>query len=103
MSEERRLELHQILCDLLGSSNVYFQPPETVRMNYPAIVYSLNSIENRHANNRVYSSIPSYTLILITEDPDDPLIHRLARLTFCSFDRFYTADNLNHYAYTLYY
>jgi len=35
--ENRRIQLHEILCDVLGTRNVYFQPPESVDMNYPAI------------------------------------------------------------------
>ena len=31
---DRRLKLHEELCDILGSRNVYFQPPETVKMKY---------------------------------------------------------------------
>ena len=49
-----RIGLHEILCETLGSKNVYFQPPESVKMNYPAIVYSRSDIENDHANNQVY-------------------------------------------------
>ena len=35
-----RLDLQALLEDLLGSRNVYYQPPESVKMNYPAIVYA---------------------------------------------------------------
>ena len=51
-----RLELQTLLEEILGSRNVYFQPPESVKMNYPAIVYSLDDIENSFANDGVYSS-----------------------------------------------
>lgn len=102
MLENRRLELHETLCEILGSRNVYFQPPESVRMKYPAIVYSLNSIRNSRANNGVYQSNPSFSMTLITDDPDSPLIQQLSMLPYCSFDRYYAADNLNHYAYTIY-
>ena len=44
-----RLELHEIFCDILGSRNAYFQPPASVKMNYPAIKYSLSNIENNNA------------------------------------------------------
>ena len=52
----RRLELHELLCGLLGSRHVYFQPPESVKMRYPAIVYNLDYIENKHADDGVYLS-----------------------------------------------
>ena len=44
-----RLDLQALLEDLLGSRNVYYQPPESVKMNYPAIVYALEDIENTFA------------------------------------------------------
>ena len=50
-----RLELHEALCKVLGSRNVYFQPPEDIKMNYPAIEYSRASIDNTFANNDVYN------------------------------------------------
>ena len=34
-----RLELHALLVELLGSTNVYYEPPETLKMSYPAIRY----------------------------------------------------------------
>lgn len=97
-----RLELHSKLVDILGSSNVYFQPPSSVKMSYPAIVYSLGNIRNRRANNDVYSTNKSYELTLVTSNPDNEIVDKLNRLPMCSFDRFYTSDNLNHYVFTLY-
>lgn len=35
-----RLDLQTFLEELLESKNVYFQPPESVKMKYPAIVYA---------------------------------------------------------------
>ena len=58
MATNRRLLLHEIFCEILGTRNAYFQPPESVKMNYPAIVYGLDSIENTYANDGVYLSIP---------------------------------------------
>ena len=37
---DRRLQLHEELCSVLGSRNVYFQPPETIKLTYPCIIYS---------------------------------------------------------------
>ena len=36
---DRRNDLQKLLVEVLGSKNVYFQPPESVKMKYPAIVY----------------------------------------------------------------
>ena len=97
-----RLELHAMLVEILGSKNVYFQPPSTIKMSYPAIVYSLGNIENRRADNSVYNTNKYYELTLVTSNPDDETVNKLNGLSMCSFDRFYTSDNLNHYVFTIY-
>ena len=99
---ERRLELHEILCKILGSRNVYFQPPASIQMKYPAIVYSRTVIDNVHANNNVYLQFPGYEVIVIDRNPDSEIVHKVSQLPNCRFDRHYTADNLNHDAFTLY-
>lgn len=103
MSKTRRLQLDAILRVALGSSNVYFQPPTSVKMSYPAIVYSLANINNDFANDGVYLSLTRYSVTLIVKDPDSELIGTIAALPNCQFDRCYTSDNLNHYVFTIYY
>ena len=98
-----RLTLHEELCDLLGSRNCYFQPPASVQMKYPAIVYSLNNVDEWHANDNMYKPLPAYSVILIDKNPDTEFLEPLLRLQYCRFNRFYTADNLNHWVFTLYY
>lgn len=98
-----RLKLHEILCEVLGSRQVYFQPPESVKMQYPAIVYSRNRIDNDHANDGVYIQSPSYIVTVIDKNPDSELVEKVSRLPMCRFDRHYTADNLNHDIFTIYY
>lgn len=98
-----RLELHEKLCEILGSRNVYFQPPETIRMQYPAIVYSRDDIENDHANNGVYTQSTAYQIIVIDPDPDSEVVGKISKLPKCTFDRHYAADNLNHDSFTLYF
>lgn len=98
-----RLELHELLCDILGSTNAYFQPPESVKMKYPAIKYSLNDVENNHANDGIYIQSVGYQLVVIDKDPDSEIAKKVSKLSKCSFDRSYTVDNLNHYVFTIYY
>lgn len=98
-----RLQLQTELEELLGSRNVYYQPPASVRMKYPAIVYSRSRIENQHANNNVYMQKYFYELIVIDEDPDSEIVEKVSKLPACRFDRHYESDNLNHDAFTLYY
>ena len=98
-----RLELHETLCAVLGSRNVYFQPPANVRMVYPAIVYSRNDIRNTFADNSTYIQSYSYEVIVIDKNPDSGIVDRIASLPMCRFNRHYTSDNLNHDVFTLYY
>ena len=98
-----RLKLQTILEGILGSSNVYFQPPATVRMNYPAIVYSRSDIENRFADNSSYNQEKAYTVTVIDKDPDSEIVDRIAKLPKCMYDRNYKSENLNHDVFTLFY
>ena len=41
-----RLELQNKLEELLGFRHVYYQPPESVKMEYPAIRYSKSMIRS---------------------------------------------------------
>lgn len=98
-----RLELHEKLKELLGTKSVYYQPPASLKMAYPAIVYSVNNIEQTKANDEVYSRSREYSITVIDKKPDNPVIDKLLDLPYCSFDRHYTSDNLNHDVLTLYY
>lgn len=89
--------------ELLGSKNVYYQPPASVQMKYPAIVYSRKDIENTFADNLVYNQSHSYEVIVIDQDPDSMFVEKISKLPTCRFDKHYTADNLNHDVFTLYY
>ena len=98
-----RTDLQSKLEELLGTRNVYYQPPPTVNMQYPAIVYSRKRIESIFANNKKYSKMNSYEIIVIDKRPDNPVIDALLELPYSSYDRHYNGDNLNHDVITLYF
>lgn len=100
---DKRIRLQQIFEHILGSRNVYYQPPASVCMEYPAIVYSRDDIENFHANNRVYTQATAYSVTVIDRNPDSIYVKKVSKLPLCSFDRHYVADNLNHDVFTLYF
>ena len=99
----RRVELDRIIRNTLGTGNVYYQPPESTKLQYPCIVYSLQGVSDRYANDERYSRSRRYSLIYITKNPDDLKLDDIDDLKYCSLDRCYVADNLYHYAYTIYY
>lgn len=98
-----RLQLQGNLEELLGNRNVYYDPPENLKMTYPAIRYVLSKIESKFANNAAYSLFDCYELTVIASDPDNPVIKKLLRLPMCKHGRHYKADGLNHDTFTLYY
>lgn len=99
-----RIELQAIFEEILGSRNVYFQPPETVKMKYDAIRYELAAKDIKRANNRLYLFTNCYDGVVITKDPDTTIPDAiLSHFEMCSFGRPYIADNLNHYPFTLYF
>ena len=99
----RQLELQQILVNILGSNNVYFQPPPTLKIKYPCIVYERSSIETIYADDKPYLNHTRYTVTLIGNDPDSEFVKKILELPMCSYDRFFTSDNLNHDVFSLYY
>ena len=98
-----RIELHSLLQELLSSNNVYYQPPESIKMQYDAILYSKKTITSQYANDRKYMMRDCYELIVISRLPDNPVIKKLLELPYCSYDRHYIANNLNHDVLTIYY
>ena len=98
-----RLDLHELLCEVLGSRNVYYSPPATIRMKYPAIVYSRSDIDNKFANDSVYNQSHVYSITVIDDDPDSEIVERMSLIPRCKFDRHFVSDNLNHDTFTIYY
>ena len=99
----KRVQLQSKLEDILGSNHVYFDPPATIKMSYPAIVYSLEGINNTAADNFNYKYDHEYMVTYISKNPDDEMVDIIAQLPTCNFSRHYVADNLHHWAFTLYY
>ena len=100
---EKRLELQALLESILGSENVYFQPPESLKMQYPAIVYKRDFASTQFAGNKPYQHTLRYMVTVIDRNPDSEIPHKIAMLPLSTFTRFYTADNLNHDVFSLYY
>lgn len=102
-----RLTLHQLLLGILDPSrrikNVYFQPPPSVSLKYPAIIYRRSKIQNDHADDIIYKSKVRYEVTVVDSDPESPIIERMFTLRYCEHDRHYASDNLNHDVFTLYY
>lgn len=98
-----RLNLQTLLETILGSRNVYFDPPESIKLKYPCIIYSRANGKRLDANDDLYLYTKSYTVTVVDYDPDSLIPDKLQKLRYCDFDRHYTAENLHHFVFKLYY
>lgn len=92
-----------MLTNLIENNNVYFQPPASVRMHYPAIVYSREDIQNTFADNKVYLQTHLYRVTVIDEEPESEIVKKVSQLPTARFEQHFTKDNLNHDVFTLFY
>lgn len=99
----QRLDLHALLLSLLGLPNVYFQPPPTVNLQYPCIIYKRDNINTEYADNSPYKHKTRYQVTVIDRNPDSVIHRKVGELPLSSYDRFYTADSLNHDVYNLFF
>lgn len=98
-----RLQLQALLKSILGSEHVYFQPPANIQMQYPCIVYERDSVNTEYAGNKPYSHTKRYQVTIIDKNPDSLIPDRVSELPMSSFASHFTADNLNHDVYNLYF
>lgn len=96
-----RLQLQDLLESI--APTVYFQPPSNMVLSYPCIIYKRDSARTEFADNAPYSRITRYQVTVIDRNPDSELPAKVAALPRCLFDRFYTADNLNHDVFNLFF
>lgn len=95
--------LQTMLTEILGLPNVYFQPPSDISMNYPCIIYHLDGVATMYADNTPYLFEKRYLVTYVDQYPDTTIPDQIAQLPTSKFVNHYTADNLNHYSYRLYY
>lgn len=99
-----RLKLHEELVEILGTRNVYFQPPENVKMKYPCIVYDKENIDTNFADDKPYKNRVRYSVTVIDKNSESETAEKiLSHFPLCTYSKHYTADNLNHDSLILYY
>lgn len=95
-----RLDLHDLLVSILGTHNVYYQPPESFKLAYPCIVYSRTDIDPLRADDTAYVKRHRYLVTHISRDPDDETVERIADTMGFSYDRHFVSDGLHHDVFT---
>lgn len=97
-----RMQIHDLLSKLLGEKvRLYFQPPEKSKMQYPCVLYSLSDLPDKKADNITYKKMDKYMLTVISINPDSDIPEKIRNLPRCRFEKFYTADNLNHWTFVI--
>lgn len=96
-----RMQLQKALEGI--ASNVYFQPPNGLKIKYPCIIYVRDSVDVAYADNSPYRHTKKYTVTTIDRNPDSPMPDAVGLLPLCQHNRFFTSDDLNHDVFTLYY
>lgn len=81
---------------------VYFQPPENLKIVYPAIVFHLSKIEIDRASDVPYKGAKEYSVTLITKDPEPDVIDEILKIPYSSLDTTYISDGMNHFVFTVY-
>ena len=100
--EKTRLTLQTALEEFLGVRNVYYQPPASIKLKYPCILYERSRINQMYADNISYLKNKEYMLTIIHNDADSTLPDDiLEAFKLISFDRSYKADNLYHDVFTI--
>ena len=100
----RRTDLQTLLQSVIGSGKkVYFQPPSTITMVYPCIVYQRNDTKTQYADNHPYHYEKEYIVTVIDSNPDSLIPDKVAALPKTRFDRAFTSENLNHDVFTIYF
>lgn len=91
-----RLDVHDVIEHIVGNDHVYYQPPESFRMQYPCAVYNIQRVRPTYANDGSYIQHDEYLVTYICYDPDDPVINDFRNARGFVFDRHFTSDNLHH-------
>ena len=100
---DHRQKISSVLHKLLGSDEVYFQPPENKKISYPCIIYTFEGLYTVPADNVKYMARPRYNVMHIYRNPDEHLRGEfLSSFLLVQHDRLYKEDNLYHEVYTVY-
>lgn len=97
----QRQDLHSLFKAMV--ENVYFQPPNGLKMKFPCIAYERDDEETSFADNTPYLRTTRYQVTVIDDDPDGVLREMIATLPLSQFERAFQSDDLNHDVYNVFF
>lgn len=95
-------DLLHLLQRAVKHNRVYFQPPENLKLGYPAIVFHLTKIKVDHADDVPYKGAREYMITLITKDPEPDALEEILKIPYTTLDSTYISDGMNHFVFTSY-
>lgn len=93
--------LHSYLEALLPNVTLYFQPPESIKLEYPCLIYRLDNVFSKNADNVPYIVKNRYSLTLITKKVEEDMYYKLLSLESAKYERLFIADGLYHLIVTI--
>lgn len=101
---DRRQKLHEELKRVTGIKNVYFQPPESIKLKYPCVIYSKQPFRTVRANNTAWINNRPYRVVIVCSDGDNKFAEMLLNgFKYCSYDSRYISNNMYHDSLTIFY
>lgn len=83
--------------------HVYYQPPESIKLVYPCIVYNRERYRTDKANNDVYKEMTQYSVTVMDKNPDSKIVENLRALQYCELSQQYRTENIYHYIFNYFY
>ena len=101
--DERRRKLSAKLHEIFPTDvEIKYEPPESQKLNYPALVYHRMRVNTVKADNKKYLCYDRFQITYIHKDHDDPNIDKIVALPFCEMDDSFTKSDLHHDVFTIY-
>lgn len=73
MATAHRMKLSAKLKEFVHPDNVHFQPPATVKLKYPCIIYHRMPAHKEFANNTKFLNKPLWRVQVIDKNPDSTI------------------------------
>lgn len=95
-------DLLHLLQKAVDHNRVYFQPPENLKIGYPAVIFHLSKVKLDHADDVPYKGAREYSVTLITKEPEPEVLDEILKIPYATLDTTYIADGMNHFVFTIY-
>lgn len=97
-------QLREVLKEIMGDYDVWYQPPENTKLKYPCIVFENSTGLSQFADNKPYLKTKRYTVTLMTRTADNDFYKdKLMDLPMCTFDREFRNDGIVNTVFNMYY